>query len=207
MAESGLGRVWLIAAAALLLGGCAGNQTTSVEVSAQYDGLNERSVAVMVWADERTAYRHPGVAADVARAVSRSIAHGVPGVSLVDPAQVAAYQEADPHWASAMPGELVNAMGVQRLVLIELVDFRLTEPGNRHVFRGLARANVGVSAAESPDPDNFRFFVSDVEVRFPPDADTSIGVINADPQTIRLGLLQAVARDIGGLFYDHSYEQ
>ena len=194
---------------AAMLGGCGvipwmasgvggGEKTYSVE--AQYRGLDNRSVAVMVSADEVTLFQQPNAPKTVARAITSLLAQHIPGIELTNPAQIAKYQVNNPYWTTLPYSQLIEKMGVDRLVLVDLVDYRTHEPGNAHVWRGVVTGNVLVIEADSPDPDNPAFF-STVRAEFP--EDTTVGVVNADAQTIQLGMVSLFARRAGGLFYDH----
>ena len=68
-------------------------------------------------------------------------------------------------------------MDVDKIVLIDLVEYRTHEPGNSYIWQGLITANIGVIDAHASDPDNFVYY-NTVQVRFP--EESSIGVVDAD---------------------------
>ncbi|HEX7008490.1 MAG TPA: hypothetical protein VF184_00820 [Phycisphaeraceae bacterium] len=205
-------RIAAVLAAAMLIaatGGCgwlayglAGGKR-KVNVKAQYLGLNNHSIAVLTLADEYVLFEYPKAPSLVTVAVSSRIAADVPGVTVMDPRQVVAYQNQNPYWATLPDGELIRALGVDRLVRIDLAQYRTHEPGNSHVWQGMATANVSVIEADAPNPNN-PVFRTTVESRFP--EDTKIGVLNTNDQTIQLGLVKALAEAVSGLFHDHQIE-
>lgn len=179
--------------------GAAGGKRT-YHVKAQYLGLENQRVAVMVAADEYTLFQAPGAPLKVSRAVSSRIAANVPGVTVVPPRDVMKFQQENPYWTAVPYGELVAKLDVDRIVLIDLIEYRTHEPGNAHVWQGMATGEIGVVEAEAEDPDNFAFATT-VRAQFP--EQSAIGMLNTDNETVELGLLVTFARDAGGLFFDH----
>lgn len=169
-------------------------------VKARYLGLENKTVAVLVAGDDLTLYRHPEAIMAVCRSLSRQIADKVPGVTMTDPGQISAFQKKQPFWTALPYSQLVERFNVDRLIVVDLVEYRTHEPGNKHIWQGLITANIGVVEADSADPDNFAFFQT-VSARFP--QETQIGAVNADSETIKLGMLTLFTRDAAGLFHDY----
>jgi len=176
----------------------------TIRVESQYDGLAGQRFAVLVAADEYTLYRYPEAPLQISRAMTARLAENLPGATPTDPQQLDRFQQDNPFWNTLRYTDLVEMLGVDRLVVVDLVDYRTREPGNAHVWRGVITANIGVIEAEAPDPDNFAFSTT-VRTEFPPD--TKVGVVNSDEETIQLGMLSQFSRDAAGLFYDYEYVQ
>ena len=174
-----------------------------VDVAGEYDGLNNQRVAVMVAADGYMLSSYPQAPLRLTEAMSARIAQHVPGVTVTIPQEIVKFQEANPYWMNMRYGELVKKMGVDKIVLIDLVEYQTHEPGNAHVWQGLVTANIGVIDAHGQDPDNFAYY-NTVSARFPEGSD--IGIIDADDETIQLGMDLLFARKGAGLFYDHQVE-
>jgi hypothetical protein len=188
------------AAAGWLAQGAAGNGKKKIKVKAQYHNLENKRVAVMVCADEYTLFEFPGAPLKVSQFISGKIASNIPGTWLMNPREVIDFQNANPYWATLPYGELIRKMDVERLVIIDLVEYRTHEPGNSHVWQGVITGNVGVVEAEAADPDNFTFYTT-VHALFP--EESKVGMLNSDDETVELGMLATFARDGAGLFYDH----
>ncbi len=171
---------------------------------AQYEGLAHQSVAVLTSADEFVLHRNPSVTLDVSRAVAADLAERVPGVRLADPQQVHEFTQKNPYWNTLPYGELLKKLSVQRIVHMDLVQYTLHEPGNQHVWRGVAVSNVNVAAADAPDPNNL-LYTNTLKVVFPPDR--AVGVLDADDRTIHLGLLVLLGDETAKLFYRHQKTQ
>ncbi len=197
--------VLMLLALGLSLTGCMPmpGEKVLVDVAGEYDGLANQRVAVMVAADGHMLHSYPDAPLHLTRTITSRIAGHVPGVTTTIPDQIAKFQEANPYWMNMRYGELAKKMGVDKIVLIDLVEYQTHEPGNAHIWQGLITANIGVIDAHAQDPDNFAYY-NTVTVRFPEASD--IGVIDADNETIQLGMVLLFARKGGGLFYDHQIE-
>lgn len=135
-------------------------------IPSEYDGLGDKSFAVVVAADRIIETNHPEVVASLtARITQRLIEHaGASGV--VPPGVVLQYQYNHPRWVAMTYEELAKHFGVDRLVYIDLYEFRLHEPGNAYLWSGLAAGLVGVVEADGPLGDDFAFS-KHVSVKFP----------------------------------------
>ena len=175
-----------------------------IRIHAAYLDLQDKTVAVMVFANEYTLFQHPNAPRLVCLQISRRIAEHVPGVTMMNPKQVCDFQDKNPHWTAMPFGELIDKMGVDRIVMIELFEYRTHDPGNAHVWQGLVNGGVGVIEADADDPDNLAFLTT-VRAQYP--EHSKVGIPNADRQTIEVGMVSVFARDAGGLFFDHEIER
>ncbi|MHB1155480.1 MAG: hypothetical protein ACYC26_01440 [Phycisphaerales bacterium] len=192
------------------LGGCeaagfvaeavAGGEAPPIQVTAEYKGLEGKSVAVVVNADLPMLYQFPQVQLEVGTAVSRAIAADVPGVSVVDPKQVVEFQTRNIYWNTVPYGQLMKKLGVQRLVFVEMVEYRTHEPGNQAMYRGVAAARIDVAEADGKNPDNV-VYSTVANVAYPPNEPE--GIPDANELTIRKGMLDLFARAVAGRFHDH----
>jgi hypothetical protein len=76
------------------------------------------------------------------------------------------YQYERPRWIAMPRGQLARELGVERLIFVDLIEYRLNEPGNQYLWSGLATGTVEVYEADSPAPDE-PVFQKSVRVRFP----------------------------------------
>ncbi len=173
----------------------------TVTVKAAYTGLENQRVAILVDADEYTLFAHPHAQRLVAEAVGRELKNNVPGVSVTDPAQIEKFQRNNPAWISVPYRDLFGQLDVDRLVFIELVEYRMHEPGDRYVWQGVIVANVGVAEAEASNPDQLAFLTT-VSTKYPPDR--ALGVLEADEQTMELATLKTFSVDVGNLFHEYT---
>lgn len=171
---------------------------------AEYEGLDNTTVAVMVSADDQVLYQFPNAPLDTARAVSARLTADVTGVSVTDPAQVIAFQQRNPYWNATPYRDLLQRLNVQRIVHVDLVQYATHEPGNRHVWRGVVVANINVASADAPNPNDL-VYANTVQVVFP--EDRPVGVLDADDRTIQLGMLTLFSKEVSRLFHGHERVQ
>ncbi len=171
-----------------------------VEVLAQYDGLRESTVAVLVDTDMMVMYEYPSVVANLCVNLSRRIGQNVEGVGVLSPSFVLEWQYQTPSWQSLPYGVMCEELGVDRVVWVDLFEFRLNPPGNRWQWEGAASANIGIVEIDGFDPDAFADSF-DVTATFPDIAE--LGRESATASQIQTGLLTKFVQEAGWLFYDH----
>ncbi len=200
-----------LGAALLLAGGCAigtliGGMARSAqrfgdhEVLAEYTGLQGKAFAVVATADRVIEAAEPGLSARITQQVNDALmlnaggSHGIPSRDLL----AVLYNK--PQWNAMPPGEVAEMLGVQRLVWVEVTHYRISEPGNRHVWDGLCQGTVTVYSTESGIPDE-PTYEQIVQVRFP----DSPGYMEADipGSAIATELSNRFIRRAAWLFYDH----
>lgn len=208
--------VWLTGVLALLLiggAGCGpvgwmahgiGGGGQRVIMPADYAGLQARSVAVLVAVDDRTLHQYRQAPAHVSRAVGMEIAEHVEGAQLTSSRKVLAFQEENPYWATDRYSRLARELNVDRLVIIDVMDYRTHEPGNRHVWQGTISGTVLVVDVDDADPDN-PVYSATVQADYP--EDTKLGTLQADDATIQANMVKIFATKVGQLFYDHEVLQ
>lgn len=199
-----LGLLALVAAAFLVSGCTVLNLMQSEEViiayTAEYRGLEDQRVAVIVNADELQLSRFPNAREMIARNIAARLADNMPTVEVVHPRDITAFVENNPYWATLRYSELVDRVNVDRLVVIDILEYRTHEPGNRHEWSGAVSGNVYVIDADAIDPDN-PAYARVMSAVFP--EGQPIGVVSSDNATIEAGMVGVFARDTAGLFYDH----
>jgi hypothetical protein len=126
-----------------------------IEVPAQYPDLVNRTVAIVVEADLSLHYQHPGVVANVMAGVWGRLVRDVPGIKVRSPKEVLAWQYSTPQWFALPYGEWAEQLDVDRVVHIEIYEYRLHPPGNSWIWEGACMANVSIIERDSIDPDGF----------------------------------------------------
>ena len=194
----------LAIAAVMLLAGCNNmpGQPEVIDVKARYLGLDNHSVAVVVATRDYTDFNYPDARPDMTREITRRIQANVPGVTVTDPEQILKWQEDNPYWATRPPSALIEQLKVDRLVLVEIGEYRTHEPGDKYVLRGVISATVNVVEAEAPDPDTFGGSYNKT-VMYPRAKDSLIGKAGVSEQKIEAQTQYRFCEEAAGLFYDH----
>jgi hypothetical protein len=171
-----------------------------LDVPAEYDGLEDRSVAVIVNADYATLVEHPSVVGQITANVAVRIARQVKGSTVLPPGAVLDWQYRTPQWRALAYGEVAKELGVDRLVYIDLYEYRLNPVGNSYLWDGVAGANIGIIEADGLAPDEFVYTTNVVE-RFPDQE--GVGRESARREDIERGLLTLFVQRTSWLFYRH----
>lgn len=139
-------------------------------VKAEYEGLGGKSFAVIVAADRALVGEHPGLVEHLtAKITERLSARDITPLAsgFVPAQQVLRYQASNPAWGAKSPQDLASDLGgVDRVILIELGEYRLNEPGNAYEWSGVASGGVRVIEADGAYGDAYAFDKS-VRVQFP----------------------------------------
>ncbi|MBL8875087.1 MAG: hypothetical protein JNM86_04745 [Phycisphaerae bacterium] len=171
-------RIWNIGLASLLalgatsLTGCAipaliggmtesYRKTSTKEVKPETDVLEGKSFAVLVTADRSIEEMAPGISATLVARITQVLAdpaHDAGTTGVVPPAMVIQYMYDHPGWRAKSMEDLAKDLGgVQRLVFVEISEFRTNEPGNKYIYDGVAAGSVAVVEADSKLSDYYSF--------------------------------------------------
>ncbi len=171
-----------------------------IEVLAEYDGLENRTVAVVVQCEPSILYEHPSVSGTVAMNVSRRISQNVTGAKVLDYRHVMQWQYQTPSWSMLPYGEIASELGVERVVFIEIYEFRLNPPGNRYLWDGACSATIGIIESDGWDNDAFAKNW-DISAKFPDIQ--GVGRESASESSVQMGVLAKFVDETAWLFYRH----
>ena len=171
-----------------------------LEVPAAYDGLEGKTCAVIVNADYGTLVEHPAVVKNITANVAVRIAKHVKDATVLPPATVLTWQYQTPQWRAMPYGEVAKELGVDRLVYIDLYEFRLNPTGNSYLWDGVAGANIGIIETDGLAPDEF-VYSTNIVSKFPDKE--GVGKESARREDIERGLLTLFTSRTSWLFYDH----
>jgi len=171
-----------------------------IEVLAEYEGLDDQTVAVVIQCEPSTLYEYPKVYGTMAMNISRRLQENVPGIKVLNYQHVMQWQYQTPSWSMLAYGEIAEELGVERVVLVEVYEFRLHPDGNRYIWDGACAGSVGVIERDGWDPDSFAK-TWDIAVKFP-DV-TGVGRESATESQIQMGVLAKFVDEVAWLFYRH----
>ncbi|MDH3584014.1 MAG: hypothetical protein OER86_07350 [Phycisphaerae bacterium] len=186
--------------AGVLAHAAVGDKKPILDVEAEYRGLDNQTIAVLVNASDSVLLQQPRAPLEAGTVVSEALAGNIPGARVISAREIAAFQNRNLYWDTEPFSRLAERLKVSRLVLIELGAYRLHEPGNINIWQGVMRARVVVAEADGPRP-NDAAYSTDIHVRYPPDG--PVGLVRADDATMRFATLDLFAKKVAGKFYDH----
>ncbi|MBX3404120.1 MAG: hypothetical protein KF699_11980 [Phycisphaeraceae bacterium] len=177
------------------------HRSGSHEVKAKYRGLEDRTFAVVVSADRSIQADHPDIVVTLTREISRRLAADAAASGYVPANDVLAFQFQRPNWVAMTPQQLAEEFGVQRLVYVDLAEYRLTDPGNPYVWKGVAIGTVSVTEADGSMPSLFAFR-ENVRVTYP-DLE-GVSPLEQPRDTVKIALTSRFVQRATWLFFDHT---
>lgn len=172
-------------------------RNSTKKVDAEYKGLTGKKWAVVVIADRAIQADFPDVVGYLTRQITQRLSDPegaqkeIAAAGCIPADTLLAYLYEHPRWVAQTRGALAKELGVDRLIIVELVEYRLNDPGNRYLWSGLATGTLGVIEADSAVPDEFAF-EKPVSVKFPDKDNFGPGDFSAE----------VVATALGGRFVD-----
>ncbi|MAE66032.1 MAG: hypothetical protein CMJ18_17305 [Phycisphaeraceae bacterium] len=209
-----VGGAWRAATVLVLAGfacgmcGCAvagwagkvvGADRTVVTVDAEYEGLGGRDLAILVATDGTTSAQFPRAGARAARVMGAEIARNVPATKLIEPDRIDTFVDANPYWHSMPYSDVMDALGADRLLVVDVSRFTTRDQEHRHLWRGSIAADVHVVERESSNPDAYAYSQA-VRAVYP---QRPVPLLEHDEQTIQFGLLRTFSERAASLFYRH----
>ncbi|MCB9847574.1 MAG: hypothetical protein H6814_04085 [Phycisphaeraceae bacterium] len=185
-----------------LIGGMAESYKASSthEIPLEYDGLQGHSFAVMVTADRRIQSLDPGLVARLTLAMTNRLVENAGASGVVPAPTILELQYSTPGWAAIDYQQICETLGVERLIIVDLYEYRLNEPGNAYLWDGQATAQVGVVEAGGILGDDF-VYSKTVSVGFPDGS--GFGPADMPMQTVAQRLQQRLIDRVTWLFFDH----
>lgn len=172
----------------------------SKKVDAEYRGLKGKSFVVLVSAPPVIQASFGETAPQLTLRISETLAKTVGASGYVPGGRAIEYMNNRPNWVARPLGEVAKELGVDRIVYIDLSEYRLQDPGNQYNWEGVASGLVAVVEADTNTPDDFRF-QKRLSVKFPDQggygpADVPLGAVHTE-------LTRRFAERVSWLFVDH----
>lgn len=200
-----------LAVASLGAGGCmianaigamaqSAHLTGSHAVEAKYRGLDGHGYAVLVSGHRAIEADYPGLVNAILDGVNRDLRENTKAVAYADSLNLIRFMNSRTDWRAMPPTELMELIDCDRLIVIELTEYRLHEPGNREVWEGLASGEVVVFERGSVYGDE-PSFTEPITVGFP---DSSMVLVDEIPaNVVDNELRRRFSQRAAWLFYDH----
>lgn len=169
-------------------------------VEIEYEGLQGKAVAVVVNADRRIQSEFPAVVEQITARVNDRLAKHGAAKSHADTTELLSFLYNRPQWTTKPLGELAAELKVERIVYIELREFRLHEPGNSWTWDGAVSGVVAVIEADSDAPDEYAF-QRPISISFPDSPGT--GPAQLSGQEVASVLLKRFVDRASWPFYKH----
>ena len=192
-------------AAAVGTSGCgwlagAYEKTHGRQVLGEYKGLANRSVAIVVYSREDLINEYPSANREISEFLKVELIKAVPTIRLVDPQVVIEWQNNTLGWDRMSEQEVAQHFGVERVIWIELVEYRTKEKGIEGLVQGHIDTNVRVVETGAVDPDS-PVWRKDVGVEWPPDG--PVDMMRVKETDVRRHTLELYGTTLANAFADH----
>jgi hypothetical protein len=105
-----------------------------------------------------------------------------------------------PRWTAMSHSSLARELGVDRLIVVELLEYRLNEPGNQYVWAGEATGTIGVCEIDGAAPDEYAF-QKPLKITYPDKE--GYGPDKLPSEAVATELARRFAERCAWLFYAH----
>jgi hypothetical protein len=167
------------------------------KIPAEFNRLDGKKAAVLVWAPSETMLQFPHVRLELASQTVYQMKQRLKTTTVVPPEQVAAYQDRNLNWDAVPPSEIGKQFGADYVIFVELLEYSTRDPKTPTLFRGRARASIVVHDANDPTA---RWSLTPAVAEYPTGHTRLSG---ADDMTIHRQMLEILGSQITSKFYEH----
>ncbi len=171
-------------------------------VEAEFTGLENHSVAVVVYADPGVQYEYPFCRLTVATAAGSELRNRIKGIRLIEPVKVIKYQDQNTYWESMPKTQLAKALGADYVLYVTLVEYTTREPGSLDLLRGRITAQCSIYQADLAERDSAVWRGKDIAILYPPNGPAG-GSVGQDDTAIRVPTERLFAEELARKFYKH----
>lgn len=174
-------------------------QQTGKAVEATYRNLDNKSLAIVVDPDPATALEYAGARTEIGAFVTAQFQQNMPNVKLLRYQDVIRWQDETLQWQGLPVKDIGKHFGTERVLYIELLDYRTREAGATNLLRGHIHAMARVFEVDTPGPN--AAWEKEFDVAWPPTA--PMDVLKANDTAVRKRVLEVFSEQLVGQFYDH----
>ena len=187
----------------MILSGCwlfmASQEVSGKKIDAQYSGLADKSVAIVIYSDQATTNEFPAAREEISAFVSARFREHLPTARLVDYHDVMNWQDDTLNWFALPEKDIGKHFSVDRVLYIELLDYSVSMSRGYGDLQGHLRANCKVFETDTPTPTPA--WTGLIDINYPKDRPTDVD--QSSPESVRARTLQEFAEAVVSKFYDH----
>lgn len=120
-------------------------------VRASFPGLEDSSVAVLIYVEEAILYDYPNVRLSLGSQLAATLEEHVPGIRVVSPVAIARYQDDNVHWDTADRTRIARDLKVDYVLLVSMLEYTLRQPGQMNAYQGRIIGEARVFDASKPE--------------------------------------------------------
>ena len=139
----------------------------TVTVPAEFDGLKNHRVAVVIFAKETTQFEYPWAVLNLSAMTSARLRAGVKGLTTIDSQKINAYQRKNLHWVAMDKTALGKALKADFVLYVSLVEFSTVEEGYVDLLRGRINGEIKVYDCSKSEDDACVWTCENIRTQFP----------------------------------------
>ncbi len=176
------------------------HRTGKHEVELEYLGIEGHSFTIVVSANRLIEANNPGISARLTERINNRLIQNANPSFAIPSQDLLSVLYNYPQWIAMPRGEVAEMLEVERLIVFELIEYSLHEPGNQYIWDGSAAGIVTVYESDSGFPDD-PVFEKTIRIKFP----DSRGFMRNDiPEAaVTTELANRLTNRIAWLFYTH----
>jgi len=190
-------------ASPLLLSGCwlfaADERMRGKEVVAEYLGLADKSVAIVVYVEPATLNEFPDAREEVSAHIARQMRENMPTTRLLDPKDVIHWQDETINWVGLSEKDIGKHFGVDRVLMVEVLDYSTRMKDGYSDLQGNIRATAKVFEVDTAE--SVPSWTGSFDVRWPKDGPVDTDRVNE--VVVRMRTLQSFSEKVVNCFYTH----
>lgn len=174
------------------------------KVKAEFKGLEGKSLAVVVYTDQRTRYEYADLNLTLSAAIGSRIEKNVKNVKVVSPARIVRYQDENAYWDEMDKTELGKALGADFVLFVPIEEFATRLPDSAYLYRGRVACEPSVYDVSKPPRDSRVHKFEKIRVLYP--ENEPAGLATENDRKIRAKTEEIFAERLAWKFYDHTEE-
>ncbi len=175
------------------------------EVHAEFTGLADSKVAIVIYADAETLYNYPYIQLELSSQIAEQLRNNVEGVTIVDIRRVIKYQQENLYWESMDKTELGKVFTADNVLFVALVEFSTREPGSVNLYRGRVAAQAGIYNTSLPERQALKWNCDSMRIAYPRDA--AMGEPGEDDSKILYETQREFAVSLVKKFHNHKAKE
>ncbi len=166
-------------------------------IPAEFNKLEGKKVAVVVWAPAETILQFPHMRLELASQVVYQMKQQVKAAQVQPAEPIATYQDRNLNWDAVPPPEIGKQFGADYVVFVELLEYSTRDPKLPSLFHGRAKASVVVHDVADPTT---RWSLTPAAAEYPTGY---VKLPSSDDLTIHHQMLEILAGQITSKFFEH----
>ncbi len=169
-------------------------------VPAEFDKLENKRVAIVVWAEQSTLFDYPHVRMELAVHIGDRLWSAVDGVKVVDGRKIEDYMQRS-LINTVDPEEIADKFDAEMIVYLELLEFQIRDPDSPDFLRPAINASVVVydMTADPDEPKQYELEPVTIEQSGKLFSETSAA-------QVRKTVYEQFAEQVARKFYKHEVE-